>query len=168
MIPGVKKSTPIGLAGLFSICVALLGCASGSNVVSLGRNTYSVTRTATTAFSRNPEKLAAQAREEATKFCDSQGKVMKVVSVTAGQPYWGGGMSSAKIVFMALKSGDPALNSEPAPTSEPAPVASAERAAPASSDLYAELTKLNELRQKGILTEDELQAQKKKILARSD
>ncbi|MFA5058760.1 MAG: SHOCT domain-containing protein [Opitutaceae bacterium] len=161
----MNPKTLVGLAAAFSLCLALMGCASASNITSLGNNTYSITRNATTAFSRDPEKLAAEARNEATKFCESQGKEMKVVSVSAGEPHFGGGYASAKIVFKALKPGDPAL------TSEPVPAESADRpaAAPASTtDLYAELTKLDELRQKGILTDEEFQAQKKKVLARSN
>ncbi len=167
MMRDVKTITPIGLGGLFAICLVLLGCASASNVVSEGNNTYSITRTASTGFFRKPAKLEAQAREEAIKFCESQGKVMKLISVTSGEPHWGGGMASAKIVFMALKEGDPALTAPPTPADTGAP--GFERPAAAPTDvLFAELTKLNDLRQKGLLSEEEYQAQKRKILARSN
>ena len=35
----------------------------------------------------------------------------------------------------------------------------------ATDDLYAQLTKLDDLRKKGILTDEEFQAEKKKILS---
>ncbi len=166
----MNKLAPLALAGLVLIGIALAGCASGSNVVSLGNNTYTVTATASTGFFRHPEKLEARAREEAAQFCESQGKVMKVLSVTSGQPHWGGGYASAKITFLALKAGDPALTAEPAPAE--AAGAAMERPAPApvapTDVLYAELTKLNDLREKGLITPEEYEAQKRKILARSN
>lgn len=48
---------------------------------------------------------------------------------------------------------------------KPAPVAVNER--PATGDLYTELIKLDDLRKRGILTEEEFQAEKKKVLSRS-
>ena len=54
----------------------------------------------------------------------------------------------------------------PMPASEPAPpVAASEK--PAAGDLYTELIKLDDLRKRGILTEEEFQAEKKKVLNRS-
>ena len=54
----------------------------------------------------------------------------------------------------------------PMPASEPAPpVAASEK--PAAGDLYTELIKLDDLRKRGILTEEEFQAEKKKVLSRS-
>jgi hypothetical protein len=38
---------------------------------------------------------------------------------------------------------------------------------PVTGDLYTELIKLDELRKRGILTEEEFQAEKKKVLSRS-
>jgi hypothetical protein len=38
---------------------------------------------------------------------------------------------------------------------------------PAAGDLYTELIKLDDLRKRGILTEEEFQAEKKKVLNRS-
>ncbi|MDD2764885.1 MAG: SHOCT domain-containing protein [Opitutaceae bacterium] len=164
----MNKNTPAGLMAAFSLCIALMGCASASNITSLGNDTYSITREATTAFTRNPERLADEARDAAAKFCASEGKEMKIVSVKAGEPHFGGGYASAKIVFKALKPGDPALTSEPVPAEPVEQPMAAPAPAPASTDLYAELTKLDELRQKGILTEEEFQAQKKKVLVRSN
>jgi len=133
----------------------------------MGNDTYSITSTASTGFMRSPGKLEERAREEAARYCESQGKVMKLISISSGQPHWGGGMASAKIVFRALKPGDPALTSEPAPAESGTPVL--ERPAVAPTDiLYSELTKLNELKEKGLISEEEYQAQKRKILARSN
>ena len=78
----MNKSTPLGLVGLLSIGFAFLGCASGTNVVSMGNDTYSITSTASTGFMRSPGKLEERAREEAARYCESQGKVMKLISIS--------------------------------------------------------------------------------------
>ena len=166
----MKKPITLGFAVLFPVCVALAGCASSKNVVSLGNNTYAVTAEASTGFFRHPERLEARARADAAKFCESQGKVLKILSVTTGQPHFGGGFASSKVTFMALNPGDPALTAAPAPaeSGEPAVVAPAAAPVAPTDVLYAELIKLNDLRQKGLITDEEYQAQKRKILARSN
>jgi hypothetical protein len=57
----------------------------------------------------------------------------------------------------------------PAPVAQsPAPAAAVAPALPITgNDLYSELLKLDDLRKRGILTEDEFQAEKKKVLNRS-
>ena len=78
-------------------------------------------------------------------------------------------IAKAKVVFKALDAGDPQLRSEPTPApmvERPAAVAAAERPA-VVGDLYGDLLKLDELRKKGILTEEEFQSEKRKVLERS-
>jgi hypothetical protein len=144
-------------------CAALMGCASTpkANVVSMGDGTYSITLQASSGLTRNTEKLKAEATAEATRFCAKQGKQLKVIALTDERPLYTMGYASARIVFKPLDAGDPGLTSEP-----PVPVATVATPAP-SGDLYAELTKLDELRKKGILTEKEFQSEKKKVLDRS-
>jgi hypothetical protein len=160
------------------LCVALAGCASTSLVTPVGRDTYKIVRQAGTGLTRNTEKLEEQARTDAAKFCEEHGKKMKIVSLTSERPMYATGYATTELVFKALDASDPELTSPaPAPvatamTSPPAEgsaPASPVAAAPATStdDLYNELMKLDELRQKGILTEKEFQAEKKKILSRS-
>jgi hypothetical protein len=162
------KTIPLGriLASSF-LCLTFVGhaLADGSNggVVSLGDNTYSITKEAKDAFHREIEPLKAAATEAATKFCADQGKEMRVVSLTGRDPFFGLGYTSAKIVFRAVNPGEP----DPAVATAQVAVPVAERHLN-TDELYAELVKLDDLRKKGILTDDEFQAQKKKLLDRSN
>jgi hypothetical protein len=150
-------------------CIASIGFAStahadGIDVSSLGDDTYSITREAKTAFNRDVDKLKASASDDAAKYCSAQGKQLKVTSLSADLPKFGLGYAKAKIIFMALNSGDPRLTSEPAPAASAAP---AQRRM-STDDLYKDLLKLDDLRKKGILTDEEFQAEKKKLLSRSN
>jgi Short C-terminal domain len=153
------------LSGL-SICAALLGCATQSAVVSLGDGTYSVTRKAETAFNRNTDEMTTLAKEDAAHFCAQQGKELKVLDVVVDKPYYATGYVSAKVVFKAINPGEANQVSAPAQgtaSRNPPPVELSQKEA--TDDLYAQLVKLDELRKKGILTDDEFQAEKKKILS---
>ena len=136
----------------------------------MGDNTYTVTRVAKTGFVRHTDELRAEALDDAAKFCAERGKQLKVVKVTESKPsLMFLGYAKANVVFKALDAGDPELKSEPAPAEL------AGRAAlpvvierPLTTDeLVSELTKLDDLRKKGILTDEEFQAEKKKVLNRS-
>jgi hypothetical protein len=151
IFPGVNTGIVGRIPSALAICVALAGCASNTHVVSMGNNTYTITREAVTVFSRDTEALKAEAKEDAAKFCASKGKQLKVVDITAEKPRLTTGYAKAKIVFQAVD----AVDSSPT-------------VAPATVDLlYAELIKLDELRKRSILTEEEFQAEKKKVLNRS-
>ena len=166
------------LAKAFSaafLCVACVGYASSSRETTtpMGNDTYKITREAKTAFTRDVDKLKEEVTASAVKFCSDQGKQMRQISLTGKVPMFGTGYATATIVFKALNAGDPGLTSPLTP--EGAPVAYAAAAEPAprtltntTDDLYNALTKLDDLRKKGILTDEEFQAEKKKILSRSN
>jgi hypothetical protein len=149
-------------------------CRADTNpeIVSLGRDTYALTRWANNGFTRNTEKLKAQALEDAAAYCARLHKELKVVSTTAARPLVPlTGFASAKVVFKALDANNPELN---APVSASAPSAAtpavAETAAPrtATDVLYSDLLKLDDLRKRGLLTEEEFQAKRKQLLEKSN
>ncbi len=148
--------------------LAVLSCAAKApapaTVVPLGNNTYSITREATSAFTRDTDKLKEEVQEDAAKYCASLGKQLKLVSLTSEKPWFSMGYIKAKIVFQALDAAELAVaNAAPA-----APDAVAAVAMPSpTGDLYADLLKLDDLRKKGILTEEEFKAEKQKVLNRS-
>lgn len=140
-------------------------------VVPVGDNTFSITETGKTAFARDTDKMRADVQEQATSYCVAQGKQLKVLELTSEKPFFSTGYASAKIVFKAVAPGE----LEPVPTTlasthTPGNTGSAptEVGTPsATGDLYTDLMKLDELHRKGILTDKEFKAEKKKVLARS-
>jgi hypothetical protein len=146
----------------------------------MGNNTYSITRVARHALDRDMDALKAEATEDATRFCAARGKQLKVVSMKEEKPWISVGYFKATIVFKALNAGDPELTAAPAsyaagqppaymassPQPAPAPTAAPEKPV-TTGDLYNALMQLDDLRKKGILTDEEFQSEKQKVLKRS-
>lgn len=157
----------VGLASLF-VALVTLGQATETApaIVPLGDNTFSVTVSATHKFTRNTDKLKEQAMAAATTYCSQLGKQLKFVSVTENKSmYLVGGMASTTLTFKALDLTDPALSaSSPAAATGTVDKTTAPNT---NESLYADLLRLDDLRKKGILTEEEFKAEKKKVLERS-
>jgi len=86
--------------------IFLTGCAANSGVVSIGKDTFMVSRQASTGFSGSGN-LKAEAFQEANQYCNSRGKSMQVVSTyEASPPYLLGNFPKAEIQFMCLDYND--------------------------------------------------------------
>lgn len=168
-LPRVKTPTParafFAIVSFFALAALAFAESSPSTPVPLGNNTYSLVRQAKNGFQRDTELLKSQAKEDAQIFCQNQGKQMKILELTAEKPWFAMGYAKAKIVFQALAPNDPGLN--PTAASASAPSETAPHAITNTTDLYNELMRLDELHKKGILTDDEFQSEKQKVLARS-
>jgi uncharacterized lipoprotein YajG len=93
---------------LFLLMIALLvlaGCATKSGVVSAGPDTYLVTRQAKTNFA-NLDNLKADALQEATEYCLSQNKNIRVVKTSVSPPNIFGNLPGAAVQFMCLEKTD--------------------------------------------------------------
>ena len=156
-----KTNFPRLLLMFFGVVCAAFGGNTG--VISGADNTFSVTREAPNTFNRDTDVLKTAAMQEAEKYCQEKGKQLKVVTWSVYKPRFISGYANAKLVFKALNPGDPELASQPAPL----PTADPGLAAVENDDLYTELLKLDDLRKKGILTNKEFEAQKKKALKKS-
>lgn len=172
MVRGVK-TPPLLRVGWPLGMLALAGCSTPApSVVSLGNHTYSITRQAGSGLVRDTEKLKADALDAASAYCTQQHKELKVLSATAEKPnLMLTGYARAKVVFQALDANDPELRTPAvsAPTGiTGATAVAADAASPSTDALYHDLVKLDDLRKRGILTEEEFQAQKKKVLERSN
>ena len=156
---------------LLTFVIIISGCASNSGVVSIGEDTYMVSRQAATGFSGSGT-LKAEAFSEATAHCEKMGKTMQVVSTYEAQPpYVFANFPKAEVQFMCLDKGDNELarpklkktadtvvevKSETRVLSEPN----------SEADMYSELIKLNDLLTKGIISESEFDQLKQKILSK--
>lgn len=155
------------LSCVFAALVA--GARAGDVDVSaprdMGDGTLRITVEAKTAFNRDVDGMKDTARAAAASFCDAQHKQLQVVSVSGKKPWFSTGFTSATIIFKAIDPNAP----EPAPQYAAGPAAAAPvNIVAATDDLYAALMKLDDLRKKGILTDEEFQAEKKKILSHSN
>lgn len=149
----------LGLLFLF-LAVTSAWAANILPVTPAADGTYSITAKATHKFTRNTEKLTEQAMKAAEKFCAKDGKTLKVLSVKEDKKqYLVGDFAQITLTFKALAAGDAEL----APATAAAPAI----AKPMTTDeLGAELTKLDDLRKKGLLTDGEFETLKQKLLSR--
>ena len=156
---------------LIAAIITLAGCASNSGIMPIGKDTFMVSRQAATGFSGSGT-LKAEAFQEANGYCEELGKSLQVVRTNeAAPPYILGNFPKAEIQFMCLDSRDAEL-SRPKLKKEADSVIEIKSEVnknehSKSVDTYAELIKLDELRKKGIITDSEFEAQKKKILSRN-
>lgn len=154
---------------IIAAILLLAGCASNSGVIPIGKDTFMVSRQAATGFSGSGT-LKAEAFQEASQYCTNLGKSLQVVSThEASPPYILANFPKAEIQFMCLDAKDaelnrPKLRKEPDSTVEIKTDIHTKSESTKSNDIYAELIKLDDLRKKGIITDTEFDAQKKKIL----
>lgn len=159
------------LAGaIFLASLSAAWAASASSIIPNGDDTYTVKREARTTFDRDLDRLKSEAVNDANQYATSKGMEAKVISVSTKKPWYLVGFPSATVIFRLYKPGDPLLtapvsssansaSAAPAPTYAPPPIG--------TDELYKDLLKLDELRKKGILTDQEFEQEKKKLLDRS-
>lgn len=91
---------------LFLATLPLIGCASNSGVIPIGKDTYMVSRQAATGFSGSGN-LKAEAFKEAGSYCITQNKTLQVVRTDEAQPpFILGNFPKAEVQFMCLDSND--------------------------------------------------------------
>lgn len=150
--------------------------------VSMGDNTYSLTRRAGFAFIRNTARLEKEARMDATEFCARLGRKMKEVSMTSkkASPILGG-ISQATIIFRALDPADPELAGLPAPAAGAGDLeklagrngrkllsdAENEDTTKRLMERLNDLDLLVELRRRGVLTDAEFEAARRRLMERA-
>ena len=93
------------LALLLIVLVVLGGCTAKPGVVSGGSDTYFVTRKAATNLA-NLDKLKAGAIQEASDFCLSQNKNIRVVNTNVSPPHVMNNLPRASVQFMCLEKTD--------------------------------------------------------------
>jgi hypothetical protein len=147
--------------------ILLAGCASNSGVIPIGQDTFMVTRQAATGFSGSGT-LKAEAFQEANQYCAKLGKSLQVISTQeARPPYILTNFPKAEIQFMCLDAKDAELNRPKLKKGADNVIElKQDIKTQDSGDMYTELKKLKDLLDSGIITQEEFDARKKKILAK--
>ena len=147
---------------LMLLCLGLTGCAINSGVVPMGNDAYMVSRQAATGFSGSGAQKA-ECFQEAGKFCEKQGKKLYVVSTSeAHPPYIFTNFPKAEVQFMCLDANDPRLKTDEVKT-----IQHLSQGIKNEGDDYtleAKLKTLNKLLADGMITKNEFDEQKKKLL----
>ena len=153
------------------ISAAFLAGCSNPGIVQLSPDTYMLTKQDHGGIFGNASKLKAEVIQEANVFAASQGKV--AIPLATNERPMGSGpaqFASFEYQFRVVDKNDPeARRTSLVPRADvvieksekiSADVHTKEENTP---DLYTELTKLDDLRKKGIITEEEFAAQKKRL-----
>ncbi len=147
--------------------ILLTSCTSTTGVIPIGEDTYMIGKS--TNLSSTSSGIKADAIIEGTKYCKKQGKKIQIIKTNSIDMRLGSHVGSTEIQFMCLSEGDPELN-RPKLRKEADNVVEVKSnirvQGSHSKDMYTELKKLNDLKESGILTQEEFDIEKKKILAR--
>ncbi len=139
------------------VVTMLIGCASNSGVVPSGDDTYVVSRQAATGFS-GLGTLKADAIREANQYCQRQFKTLHVISATEAEPpFIFGNFPKADVRFRCDVS-------ESRESNEVSGTPDRQGQNSGREDVYTELEMLNDLRVRGLLTDAEFDAEKKRLL----
>jgi len=159
----------------FSLVPAVAAIA-GQEIVQLSPDMYMIIRDSKAGAFASMAKLKGETIAAANAFASSQGKVAIPISSkeTRAVPFtfrW----PTFEYQFRLVAPDDPAAKAtgltsptrdgvsvavDAVPSTQPTPTNSSE-----VTDIYTQLSKLDELRQKGVITQEEFDEQKKKLLA---
>jgi hypothetical protein len=153
------------------LCVLLLtltalggGCAN-PGVVQLSPDTYLLAREDKGGIFGNAQALKAGVIRDANAFAESQGKVAIPVSSKA-TPAWPTHFATFDYQFRVVDKDSPEAKRAVLTPVPDVVVQNGGTPAGQPFDLYAELTKLDELRKRGLLTDAEFETQKQMLLNR--
>lgn len=159
--------------GLFATVSAVLvaGCAN-PGIIKISPDTYMLAKQDRGGIFGNAAALKAEVIQEANQFAESQGKVA-IPLTTRETPLAPGRFASFEYQFRVVDRNDPEAKRTAIVPRADMVIEKTEKVdanirtkveAPKTKDVYAELTKLDDLRKRGILTEEEFASQKKKLL----
>jgi len=141
------------------------GCAKPGTVVQLSPDTYMVSRTDKAGAFGSASAMKVDAIREASEFAAGQGKVAIPLHLRE-TPAAAGSFASVEYQFRVLDKSDPeARRVSLVPRAEGAsPEKTDTSGIDVTSDVYRDLIRLDDLRRRGILTEAEFEARKRKLL----
>jgi hypothetical protein len=138
----------------------------------MGRDTYLISQTSAGGAFKSMSSLKAEVMMRANEFAESKGKVAIPIAGKES-PSYPGHMPNFEYQFRLVDANDPLASGSALPAQADVVIEKRETnstdirikdQSEKSKDIYAELFKLDDLRKKGIITEEEFEAQKKKVL----
>ena len=91
----------------FAFVVTLIGCASHTGVIPMGKDTFMIAKQQATGFP-GLGNMKAEIIGEGSMYCSGQGKEFQIVSTHETQPpYILGNYPRSEIQFMCIAKGDP-------------------------------------------------------------
>jgi hypothetical protein len=130
-------------------------------VVSAGKDTFIVSHSGG-IYTQNSGPIRADVFRAANEYCARKGLVMVPIAVDERPYVLGRNTASVRLTFLAVSAAEAEKLAAQAILT-PRETAVAERTEK-KPDLYLELTKLDDLRKRGLLTEEEFLEQKKRLL----
>ena len=164
---------PIRLLLALGLAVVFAGCAN-PGIVKLSPDTYMLSRTDKGGVFGNASAMKADVIREASEFAAAQGKVAVPLFVHETPLIAGARFASVEYQFRVVDKNDPEagrVSLVPRPdiviekTEKTSLDVKTKDQTERPKDVYTELIKLDDLRKRGILSEAEFEAQKKKLLS---
>lgn len=142
------------------LATLLLAACANPGIVQLAPDTYVLNRVDKGGIFGNAAAMQAAVIQEASDFAASKGKV--AVPIAARESPMGlGRFASFEYQFRLADKDSPEAQKA---LLRPASIVTVENAQTPPRDVYAELLKLDDLRKRGVLTEAEFDAEKRKLL----
>ena len=156
------------------VVIALVGCATAAPIA-MGNDTYMISQTSAGGVFTNMGSLKSDVIQRANAFAESKGKVAIPLASKESPAVPGRSMPNFEYQFRLVSKDDPratgtALVPRPDVVIEQHDSVKTDVQVhhDAQKDMYTELMKLDDLRKKGIITDAEFDAQKKKLLQSSN
>ena len=159
------------LLGALTLAI-VAGCANPT-IVSLGPDTYLLSRTDKGGVFGNASAMKADVIREASEFAAKQGRVAVPISLQETPLIVGARFASVEYQFRVVDKNDPEVRRGSLVPRADIVIEKMERSSVDArsrdqterpKDIYGELIKLDDLRKRGILTEAQFEAQKQKLL----
>lgn len=152
-----------------SLSIVLAACAT-AQPVPLGNDTYMISQTSAGGIFKAMGSLKSDVIARANAFAESKGKVAVPVSAVESPAIPGQRMPNFEYQFRLVDKGDPraaggGLVKTPDMVVEVNQNAPEQPAPVQSKDTYTELLKLDDLRKRGVITDEEFATEKARILS---
>lgn len=154
---------------LFFVLMSLLlasACASNPGIVEISTNTYIISRVDKAGIFGNAAKMKADVIKEATEFAKAQSKVVMPISINE-TPVGPGRFAKIDYQFRLVEQSN-SNNIDVTLTNKADCILESKNEVPVKAepkDVYEELIKLDELRNKEIITDKEFESEKRKLLS---